>query len=507
MALQLQAFDHQTPAAPTLRKGMLLGASGVSAPPLQTVGTRTSVSSSANGDFADILGKGQIAYDSSGRMYVGNTSNNRVDRFTKNASGIWVWDSSCSALNALGANVSLELVAIDLSRNQIHLASSAQNAAGFIGVWDLGLWPGLTTLNRNRSYGTQSGSNGSGNARTAMCLTLIGDFAIVCSSAGDYRVLKINHVTNTLVAEDTNTLWKARFSANADGSKYYSGAQASDTELGLWLMNTATLVGSSRLDSGSPAGVNYTRRNNLVQGVGGDIVDTVYYNGRIFVRLLRAGRVVAFRTSDDLFDDEFLWAGGMGASECFGHAPGDMFSPQIQQAKLGVVVGGDSQSDDLVAWSSNAQNTSQQSFLTVWPMSTALATWSKSDWSTGTNTIKRIVIQGTNLSGEKFKLRLRKNSGDWVTVLPSQLRDEAILASAGTLTQGNTLDVELNLNAFERQDGHATAKATRDKLTPTNVSLDLVYEDTAGDVYVPYASGALKAKFGGQGAFKGRLGG
>jgi hypothetical protein len=275
MSLLVQTFNHLN--APVLTKGMSLGASGVSAPPLQIIGSTAGLSA-ANGSFQDLLGKGQFDYDSAGYLYVCDTTNNRIQRFAKNSSGAWLYDSQCSSLSALGASVNMELVAIDRGRNQIHLGSSAQIAAGnLFGVWDLGLWPNLTTGNRNRSYGTSSASNGAGNLRAPLCLTVVGDNAFACSSAGDYRVIKYNHTTGAILAQKTNSLWMARYVS--DGTKVYSGAQATNTELGLWLMNTSTLAGTTRLDSGLPSGVNYTRRNYLVQGAGGDITDLIYHNG------------------------------------------------------------------------------------------------------------------------------------------------------------------------------------------------------------------------------------
>ena len=507
MGLATQLFNHASPATPTLTKGMMLGASGVTHPPLQVVGA-VSGFLSTNGNFTDAFGNGQIDYDNSGYMYVADTTNNRVQRFIKSSvTGAWSYDSKCDSLNSLGSAVSTPMVAIDRTRDQIHIASNAQNATGtLVGVWALSSWPSLTVGNRVRSYGTASGSNGAGNLRAPVCLTIVGDFAILCSSTGDYRVIKYNHTTGSLVAEDTNSLWKARFAANADGSKYYSGAQATDTELGLWAMNTSTLAGTTRLDSTS--GGTYYRRGSLQQSSGGDASDLVHYGGRIYVRSFDGGRVQAWETSGDTFVDEFLWAGGAGSSESYGLAAG--FKPSnIQQMKIGVAAH-PTLADDFVAWASNAQNTnSQQSFLLVWPMSTATATWTQTDWSTGTNTLSGILLDGVNLSAEKFKVRLRKNSGSWITARAGSLSGTAFataISGLGTFTSGDTLTVELSLSTWDRLDGHATLTATHDKLSPSNVSMQLVYEDDAANVYVPYLSNALRGRMTGSAALRGRLG-
>lgn len=507
MAKVSQVFDHDSPSAPTLLRGMVLGASGVSAPPLHTIGSMTGGAPTADGNFNDPLGLGQFDTDTSGNLFVADRSNNRLQRCVENASGLFIPDSKCSASSALGANIVLDLVAIDRTRNQIHIGSSAQIASGtYLGVWDLALWPNLTVANRTRSYGTSSGSDGVGNLRVPLALTLIGDIAIVCSSTGDYRAIKYDHTTGAILAQITRALWYSRFAS--DGTKLYSGSQASNAELGLWLMNSSTLAGTTRLDTSTPSGGNYTRRNHLVQGGGGDITDVAYHEGRVYVRLLRDGRVMAWNTSSDTFADECLWPGGASASESFGHAPGLMLTSQVQQAKIGVAFAPNtSKCDKFIAWSGNAQNTTQHSFLTVWPMSIATATWTKTDWSVGTNTLQALNVIGAHVSGEKYKIRLRKNLESWITFNSDTLDSAAFFASVGTFTMGDMLTVELSLSTWERLDFYAGLSFTRDKLRPTDVHIELTYNDSLADQYVPYASGALKGRLGGTGAFRGKLGG
>lgn len=492
-----QVLNHNTPAAPTLTGGMVLGASGVTHPAVHAIGDMTALSS-ADGSFSDLLGKGQLDYDSLGRLFVADTNNNRVQCFVQNSSMQWEYNSKCSTLSALGSSVVVELVAIDRARNQIHIASSAQIAAGtWVGVWNLSDWPGLTTGNRVRSYGTSSGSNGAGNVRAGLCLTLVGDFAYVCSSAGDFRILKYNHTTGSIVVQKTNSLWTGNFVS--DGTKLYAGAQASNTELGLWQFNDATLVGSARLDSASPPGVNYTRRNYLVQGVGGDVTSFGYYNGRVYVRLLRDGRIMAWRVSDNAFVDEFMWPGGASSSVVYGHAPGSMNSPQIQQAKFSFTVHPDtSRADWCVLWSGNAQNAANHSFLTMVPTSVATAEWSVSSWSSGVNTLTGIAMDGVDLSAEKFKVEFKKNSGSWVPVVAGQLFGSAFttaISSLGTFTDGDTLHVRLSTSTWDRLDG-GTLIATRDKLNPKNVRAILSFTDTEEGIFVPVQTAQVKVKTG-----------
>jgi hypothetical protein len=135
------------------------------------------------------------------------------------------------------------------------------------------------------------------------------------------------------------------------------------------------------------------------------------------------------------------------------------------------------------------------------PISAATATWSKTDWSTGTNTIKAIGIKGTNIAAEKFKVRYRKNAGSWFTVTPDLMLDEASLDEV-TFTSGDTAEFELSFDLWNRLDGHASFYAVRDKLPPTNVALQVIYEDTEGDVYVPYATPGFRVKQNATGAFK-----
>ena len=48
--------------------------------------------------------------------------------------------------------------------------------------------------------------------------------------------------------------------------------------------------------------------------------------------------------------------------------------------------------------------------------------------------------------------------------------------------------------------------ATRDKLAPSNIAIQLDYEDDAANVYVPYLSNALRGRMTGSAALRGRLG-
>jgi hypothetical protein len=502
MALAAQVFDHNSPAVPTLAGGMRLGSAGVSGAPLQTIGVMTALSS-ADGSFSDTTGQGQIDYDSSGYLYVADATNQRVQRFSKAATGLYVYDSKCTALSALGSAVNLNLVAIDRARSQIHLASSAQAVAStWVGVWDLASWPTLTVANRVRSYGSNNGS-GAGKTNAGMGLTLVGDSAYAVSSAGDYRTVQWDHTTGVLTAEVTDTYLRSRLAS--DGTRIFQGSLSGATK-GLHRLDAA-LASALRLDNTLPSGLRYSRRNYLTLGTNGDTADIQHHGGRIYLRTISEGRIVAWGSANDTFVDEFAWPGGASASESFGHAPGQMFTNQPLWGKMGTWVSGDgSKSDDLLVWSSNAQNNVQHSFLTAFPLSTSTATWTKTDWSAGTSTLQAIALQGTGIAAEKLKVRLKKNSGSWVTVLASQLADSTQLQTVGTLTSGDTLTVELSLSTWDRLDGHATLIACRDKITPTEVAMSLYYEDSFADVYNVQLSPQVTGQQGGQAAFKGKQG-
>lgn len=506
-----QLLTNALPGIPTLTGGMKLGSTGVSRSPLRTLGSVAGLSG-ADGSFSAALGTGDIDYDSAGYLYVADPSNSRVQRFSKAADGSYTFDSKCSASSALGSAVTLDLVAIDRTRNQIHLAASNDTKTGnWIGVWDLSLWGAgsnnaLTVANRLRAYGTNNTGNGSGKANTGQTLTLVGDFAFVTSMSGDLRALQWNHTTGALISEATQSFVLSKIISDGAG-KYWAGASAG-TFVGFRQIDPSTWTSLARLDNPNPAGLRYTRRNRFV--LGADVTSCIYYGGRVYVRELTQGRILGWKASDNSFVDIFAMPGGMGTSgsDHWGDAPGQYFSLQIPWGKMGLWVApsGSGKTDDLLMWSAHADNDNQQSFLAAWPLSTATATWTKNDWSTGVNTLKALGLAGVNLSSEKTKVRLRKNAGAWVTLTLDQLNSNSAIGAVGTFTTGDTLTVELSLSVWDRLDGHATLIAVRDKLTPSEVTGVLLYDDSAGDVYVPYLASGLRGRQGGQAAVKARQG-
>lgn len=500
MALASQVLDHDTPSAPTRANGMLLGSTGVNAPRGQVIGG-TSGTSSADGSFSDFNGYGQIDYDSAGRMYIADSNNARVQCFTKIA-GVWTYHSKVSnAAGALVGGSACSLLSIDRSvtPNQIHIAAYDSQVDGtWISVWSVSDWPNLTSGNRLRRYGSNALSDASGKAYRGLSLQVDGTYAIVTSLFSPYRTLRWNHLTGALANEETQGSQYAKWATDGAGN-WWTVARAGASEVGLWSHDPATLTGITRYDAAN-VGTNL-RRDRFANATP---INPVYVAGRIYVREV-SGRILAWNAATEEFIDEFAAAGALGGSDVFSGYGAHQQDVNVYAAKSGAVVDADGCAW-LVAWASNADNTStSQSYLVAWPLTTATATWTKNDWSSGTNTIKAIAVQGAHVAAEKIKVRLRKGSGSWTTVTAAQLADESVL-DFETFTGSDVLTVELSLSTGDRQDGTSGLTFARDKLSPSEVSLKLYYEDTAGDVYVPYPSAGFKGRVGTQGAYKGRIG-
>jgi hypothetical protein len=491
-----QTFDHNTPSAPALTLGMLLGASGVTHPPIQRIGNLLATGS-ANGQFSDAFGLGELcAYIVGTQRYllVADYSNNRYQFFEEQSDGSWDWLHTVSTATLGVANSSVaSCIAVDYARSEIHFGG---NQGVTVGVWSFVDFPSFTAANRLRTY-----SGGVSPKR----IHVRGDFTYM--GAGTTRV-KVNHVTDTIVTTLTQTGQALTPTPNDDGTLLWtSNQQTTGTIRGLHRIDTTTLLSTGKVDQ------NASGAHRPETGGYNDVDNTsaIFYGGRLYVGTHR-GPLVAW-DSDDVYLGEFAWPGGARIDETYGHWTGAMNQNGISSdaPRFNFIPAADgSQSALVVYWCSNASQSDNrvsgnQSYLTLVPISTATATWTKTDFSTGTNTIKAISLKGTNLSGEKFKIRLKKNAGAWTTITPDLVQDEAAL-DFETFTAGDTLTVELSLSTWDRLDGHATLFATRDKLSPSEVAVQLVYEDTDGDVYVPYATAGFKARQNATGAFKARQG-
>lgn len=491
MALVTQVFDHDSPSAPTLAGGMLLDSAGVKMRALQALGVVTAVSSS-DGSFSDINGYGQFDVDSAGSLYVADSDNNRVQKFTKDANGLWTFSEKVA--NPLGGGTTLSLLAIDrtVSPNQIHLASFDRIVDNtWVKVWSLsGGLAGINSGNSLRSYGSNSASNTAGKATTGLSLAIDGTYAIVTSLGTGQRLLRWNHLTGALQNEETQAAVYSKFVTDGAGAWWAVGANGA-AEDGLYKIDTSTFAADgARFDTEQSA--QTSRRKQISAGLHYGVARRS--NGDLYVRDVY-GQVQAWQ-SDRTYLDEFLWAGGMAtASPHFGHGSGlqNGIGASPVRGKHGFVVGPNSV-EEYLQWASNAEGTNNESFLLCWQVTTATATWSMTGFSQGPNILKRLGIQGVNLSSEKCKVRLRKNSGAWVTLTMDEMLDEATLLTVGTFGEDDTLTVELNLGGWDRQDGHATRYSCTDKLNPTNVSLALLYEDPEASVFIPSGSGASAGK-------------
>ena len=475
MATALQLLNATTPAAPTRALGMLLGASGVTHPPVQTIGIMTGTSS-ADGSFSDSSGYGQISYDSAGYMYVADTANNRVQRFAKSAAGVWAYESKFTGVGTvLGGGTAPAIVAIDRSTtpNQVHIAAyDHYTASNWISVWSVADWPSLTTLNRLRQYGANASSNTAGRAYLGGALALDDTYAVVSSLLSPFRLLTWDHVTGSLVIEETQTAPQAFATDGADN--WYSVTNGG-AEIGLHSFNVQTMASISRLDS---TGNNSPRRDRFGVSNAGN---PSYHSGRLYLRDY-LGRVMGWEVDGDYVDD-FIFAGALGASNAISGNSSAGATSNPLTSKVGIVVDADGVAW-FVAWSFNADNAATQSFLTAWPMFASTAQWTKTDWSAQANTLQGIHFDGVNLSSEKYKVRLNKNGGSWVTLVAGQFTGAAFtsaIAALGTFAAGATLTVELSLSTWDRLDGHASLTATRDKLSPSEVVAALAYDDPALD--------------------------
>lgn len=501
MALARQIFDHDSPSAPVRTGGMLLDTAGVEAPPLLLLGDVAGVSA-ADGAFSDLQGYGQFDTDSDGNLYICDQGNFAVKKWSYSA-GAYSYTDKATALSVFGSgSLHPVLLAIDktVTPNQIHIGCYDQYVDNtWIGVWAVTSWPTLTTGNRLRSYGSNASSNQAGKALTGIGLTIDATYAVVTSFSSPFRCLRWNHLTGVLQNEATKSVAMARFAT--DGAGNWWGGTISGTEAGLYPYTISTFTAGTGYDGDTPASQNYRRARTIAAGTAH--YGPAYYNGKVYLRGWYTG-IQAWDTAG-VFKDEYAWCGPLGASNVnLGHAPG--IHNQAAAAYNGrhgfVATPGAAY---YLNWASNADNIASQSHLVGWPVSIATATWTKTDWSTGTNTLTAILPKGPHLAAEKCRLRLRKNAGAWVTVTWDLLDDADTLASVGTFTSGDTLTLELSLSVWERLDGHASQFSTRDKLPPQNVRVNLYYDDTEATVYVPQQTGAFRGRVGTVGGLRGRI--
>ncbi len=492
MALQLRtlALDHASPAPPTLTKGARLAA-GVSAPKLQTIGVLTG-GSALDGSFNDSSGVGGIDYDAQGRLYVGDNTNNRWQRFARDGAGLWVFDSKVLAVNALGSGLAGTVLAIDRSRSEVHLASHNQYVDGtWVGVWSINDWPNLTVGNRVRSYGSNSLTPAAGKAVFCYELSIDPTYAVATSVISDFRVLRWNHMTGAL---DTQEVQSARYNRiiHNDGGKWFGGAPSGGAESGVHeLLFTApgTLASVVRIDGGAGYAGSNIRRGRFRTGA--EYGNVAYFGGRLYVRESLFGRMMGWDAVNYAYLDTFLPPKEASATEQFGWAPG--YFNGSASAKFGFVGGTALQPDEMVLWSSHADNVAVQSFLSTIPMSVATATWSYSNWTAlGPSTLKGLPFAGQAIDSARGRVEYRKTpsggaAGAWKLVPWDKLLDAAYIAGLGdhVFNAGDLLEVRLSMSIWDRLDGHASLIAVGGGPAPENVTGVILYEETVTAITVP----------------------
>jgi hypothetical protein len=481
--------NHNTPAVPTLAGGAFLDSAGVSHAPLRRIGDV--LAGSGSGAFSiGGFGFGQHASDSQGRYYAVDTANNRLQQFDADGNHL----ATRTATQLVGSNVTLHLLDIDRTRNELHVGAGDVVVTGtHISVYDLSLgFSTLDTTNRSRTYGS-SGSVGSGITTAARALTVFGENSVIVSSSGARKVVIRNHLTGALVAE-------LDWSGGA-----YRFAYANSKLFGGGVGNTGTLPGLREIDLSlgsvarlDPTGVSYADNRWGAISLASSafkIFDAIGYNNKIYIKETGTYRVIAWDAVTGLFSDVYWTPDSEPTSTMQVGGIGGSLSPTglalLHGNKLGICVGADSsKSDYLFSWAASVDGTADQAYLTGVPLSTSTVTWTKTSWSTGTNVLRSISLSG-EYSSENTRIRLRKNSEAWVTCLISQLQDATLLASVGNFSGDDVLTIEVSFSVWERLDGHATLKAVRNKRPPKNVALKFHYTDSAAVSFVPEPTGAF----------------
>lgn len=477
MATTVLKFDHTD--SPVLSRGAKLGAAGVSHPSLLNIGLMDNLYAT-DGNFSAVFLDSQIDYDNDGYLYVADYTNGRIQRFVKNASGAWVYDSKVSTITALGSPGAVAIVAIDRTRDQIHIAAEGQNVDNtWIGVWDLATWPNLTVANRVRSYGSNSASNVLNKAQVGKNLTLVGDLAFVMSSSGNLRGLVWNHVTGAVVGQRTSTGTQTRFVGDSGLARYYgSGIQTTGTTPGLHRVDPTTLNSISRVDT-NVADVQSRRGrvSNFASSL--KLNDLGVHGGRVYVR--EYARLSAYVMATDTYLDDFMHEGPAGTAAFQGFLGHARFE-SAGYGRFGFWVSpSEDYSDEIILWQNNADNSASQSWLGCLPISVSSAYWNYADFSiNGTSSLKRIIAIGENLSAEKARLSWRKNGGAWNTVGLVEATDPdtfTAYGAAATFTSEDEVDFRIEMSTWDRLDGHATRYAVADKASPEDVFLLVELED------------------------------
>lgn len=486
MATSVLSFD-QTDSW-NFTAGASLSASGIKHPSMQVIGT-LSGTSSADGSFSDTAGFGQIDYDSSGYMYVSDYLNNRIQRFIY-SSNTWSFDSKFTGISTVfGSGTQPVMVAIDRSRNQIHIALSDRNVSSeFVWVWSLANFPNLTSGNVIRKYGANSASNTAGHVRSAIGLTVDDTYAMLVSGSGSGRNLIWNHLTAALVADVSVAPTYSQPCTDLSGNWWWCG----DSNIGVQKVNPATLGTTANLTLGT---ANAWRPNRAFSANGGPIA---YYGGRVYYRD-HYGRIIGYDSATGNYLDTFVQPGSFEGSTNVGASGSNQTSAQAYRNKINVVVGPDG-TVWLAKWDNNSNNATSNCFITMQPVSTATATVTYTVID-DTATLKRLFLSGTNLASDKCRISYKKNAGSFHPLTLEEASDSANIVVDNEFVQDDTITFKVEMSTWDRLDGHATLTATRDKLTPTDTRLYVELE-TSGDLIVNVPIPSFIAKMSPQPTFR-----
>jgi len=494
MSISVVSFDQSSSWSFT--NGAALSTNGIKHPSLQSIGILTGASS-ADGSFSDTNGFGQVDYDSAGYAYVGDYANNRVQRFVL-TNGVWTYDSKVSSIGTLvGGGSNSPLVAIDRSRNQIHIANSDHfTASNWISVWSLTNWPTLTTGNRIRQYGANSSTDVAGRAMSGFGLAIDDTYAVVSSGSSPYRQLRWNHVTGALQNESNAGIIKSKWTTDGSGNWWYCIGFGS-ANAGVYKADPSTFAAGTRLDTAAVS--NYWRRNRFT---GGAPLCPVYSNGKVYARGY-LGDTLAWN-SDNSFSDEYVPTGPLGSSGEVKGGSGWAVNSSSASGKSGLVVDQNNQSW-LWAWCANADNTASQCFYIAWPMttSTATVTYIITD---DTATLKQLLLSGVNLSADKCRISWKKNSGSYHALTLDKASKSGEISALGdhTFVINDTVTFKVELSTWDRLDGNSSFNAVRDKLAPTDVRLNAVF-DTSGDLIVNTVTPSFTARMGDSVSFRAKI--
>ncbi len=235
-----------------------------------------------DGQFADPRG---IAVDTAGNIYVADTANGRIQKFTVNGAFITKWNSGGTLQNPWGIDVSSGYVYVaDMSNNRIQKFTNT-------GTW-LANWTPAGSDNLNAPYGLCCDSSGN----------------VYVADSGNIRIQKFDSNGNLLTRWST-TSYPYDVAADASGNIYVA-------DLGNTSIDKFTSTGTFITSWGSGPGTNPGQFN----GPKGVAVDS---SGNVYVADAGNNRIQKFTNTGTFLS---MWGrnGGDGSS---GNGNGEFWNP------------------------------------------------------------------------------------------------------------------------------------------------------------------------------------